>query len=186
MHTSKKYVFVPPLPMSLLAPHKVNAPSLHVLLAHELKDLYDGEFQIIAALPAIIEHASNPELKKALAAHLEETKLHVTRLEDCFNILQQKPGRYTCDGMKGILKENEHILQGDMDPAVKDDAIIAAVQRVEHYEMAGYGSARDHAKHLGLYDVAKLLDSTLDEEGKADHLLTKIALDMHKSMAKGV
>lgn len=170
--------------MSLLMPTKVNAPSLHVLLAHELKDLYDGEHQIIEALPAMIEQATQPELKTALTEHLEETKLHVTRLEDAFNILQMKPERITCDGMKGIIKEGDHILKGDMDPAVKDDAIIAAVQRVEHYEMAGYGSARDHAKHLGFYDVAKLLDATLDEEGKADHTLTNIAKNMHKEMAK--
>lgn len=170
--------------MSLLTPSKVNAKSLHVLLAHELKDLYDGEFQIIDALPAMIEQANNPELKRALEEHLEETKLHVTRLEDAFNMLDMKAERVTCDGMKGIIKEGHHVLKGDMDPAVKDDAIIAAAQRVEHYEMAGYGSARDHAKHLGFYDIAKLLDTTLDEEGKADHTLTNIAKNMHKEMAK--
>lgn len=172
--------------MSLLMPTKVNAESLHVLLAHELKDLYDGEHQIIEALPAMAEQATHPDLKRAFEAHLEETRLHVTRLEDCFNLMQIKPERHTCDGMKGIIKEGHHILKGDMDPGVKDDALIASAQLVEHYEMAGYGSARDHAKHLGLYDVAKLLDTTLDEEGKADHLLTEIAKNMHKEMGKGV
>lgn len=172
--------------MSLLMPTKVNAPSLHVLLMHELKDLYDGEFQILEALPAMIEQATHPDLKRTLEAHLEETKLHTTRLEDCFNILQQKPDRVTCSGMKGIIKEGEHVLKGDMDPAVKDDAIIAACQLIEHYEMAGYGSAREHAKHLSLYDIAKLLDATLDEEGKMDHTLTNVAKTMHKEMAKDV
>lgn len=170
--------------MALLTPSAVDAPSLHALLAHELKDLYDGEHQIIDALPEMIEHADNPALKRALSDHLEETRMQVTRLEDAFNILNIQPERAACDGMKGIIKEGSHVLKGDMDPAVKDDAIIAAAQRVEHYEMAGYGSARDHAKHLGLYDVAQLLDDTLQEEGKADHTLTAIARGMHDQLAK--
>lgn len=170
--------------MSLLSPSAVDAKSLHVLLDHELKDLYDGEHQIIDTLPEMIEQATNPDLKRALSDHLKETELQVTRLEDAFNILQTKPERVTCDGMKGIIKEGQHVLKGDMDPAVKDDAIIAAAQRVEHYEMAGYGSARDHAKHLGFYDIAQLLDTTLNEEGKADQLLSRIAGAMHKEMAK--
>jgi ferritin-like metal-binding protein YciE len=170
--------------MSILNPGKVDAPSLHVLLSHELKDLYDGEHQILEALPKIIEQASNPELKTALEAHRKETELHVTRLEDCFNMLEMKPERATCDGMKGIIKEGQHVLDGEMEMAVKDDALIGACQRVEHYEMAGYGCARDHARHLGFQEIAKLLDATLQEEGNADHTLTKIAVTMHKEMAK--
>lgn len=169
--------------MSLLHPGKVDAPSLHVLLAHELKDLYDAEFQILDALPKVIEQATDLDLKKALEEHRRETENHVTRLEDCFNMLEMKPERIHCDGMGGVLKEGEHVLKGEMDSGVKDDALIGACQRVEHYEMAAYGCARDHAKVLGFMEIAKLLDATLQEEGTADHTLTKIAHAMHKGVA---
>lgn len=169
--------------MSLLHPGKVDAPSLHVLLSHELKDLYDAEHQILDALPKVIEQATDLELKKALESHMRETENHVTRLEDCFNVLDTKPERIHCDGMAGVLKEGEHVLAGTMDSGVKDDALIGACQRVEHYEMAAYGCARDHAKVLGFLDVAKLLDETLQEEGNADHALTKIAHAMHTGVA---
>jgi len=170
--------------MSLLSPHKVDAPSLHALLYHELQDLYDAEHQILEAIPEMIEQANSPELKTAFRNHRDETVVHVTRLEDCFNIMQEKAKRETCAGMKGLIKEGEHVLKGDMDPAVKDDAIIGAAQRIEHYEIAGYGTARDHAKHLGFKDMAAILDATLQEEGKADHTLTEIAKKMHKELAK--
>lgn len=170
--------------MALFTHDKVDAPSLHVLFLHELKDLYDAEHQILDALPTMIEQAMSPELKHALEEHQKETELQVTRLEDAFNMLEEKPARETCDGMKGILKEEQHMLSGHMDPSVKDEALIAAAQRVEHYEMAGYGSAREHAKTLGFDDIAKLLDATLQEEGNADHTLSAIAKDMHKVLAK--
>lgn len=170
--------------MSLFMPSKVNAPSLYAFLEHELHDLYDAEHQIIEALPAMIEHANNPELKKAFRDHLAQTRTHVTRLEACFKKMNLEPKRMTCDGMKGVIKEGEHVLKGDMDPAVKDDALIGAAQRVEHYEMASYGSARAHAQNLELNDVADLLDTTLEEEGETDKLLTKIASTMHKQFAK--
>ncbi len=171
--------------MSLFGTDALKAPSLHALLYHELQDLYDAEFQILEALPQMIEQANGEELKKALRDHRDQTKQHVTRLEECFNLLQEKPNRTSCDGMKGLIKEGEHVLKAhDLDPAVKDDALIGAAQRVEHYEIAGYGTARDHAKHLGYKDVAALLDKTADEEGAADHLLTKIAKEMHKELAK--
>lgn len=178
--------FLPHIPMSLLHPGKVDAPSLHVLLAHELKDLYDAEQQIIDALPKVIDQTTDLELKKALEEHLRETENHVTRLEDCFNMLDMKPERVHCDGMAGVLKEGDHVLSGKMDEGVKDDALIGACQRVEHYEMAAYGCAREHAKVLGFAEIAKLLDETLQEEGKADHTLTEIAKKMHKvpAMAK--
>jgi ferritin-like metal-binding protein YciE len=161
----------------------LNAQSLHALLTHELHDLYDGEFQIIDALPHMIEAATDKDLKKALHDHLRQTQDHVTRLEKCFQLMKEEPARMTCDGMKGIIKEGEHVLKGNMDPAVKDDALIGAAQRVEHYEMAGYGTAREHAKFLGYADVASILDQTLDEEGAADKLLTSIAKSMHKELA---
>ncbi len=166
--------------MSLLHPGKVDAPSLHVLLAHELKDLYDAEHQILDALPKVIEQTTDLDLKKALEEHLRETETQVTRLEDCFNLLDMKPERIHCDGMGGVLKEGQHVLHGEMDSGVKDDALIGACQRVEHYEMAAYGCAREHAKTLGFTDVAKLLDASLQEEGNADHKLTEIAKKLHK------
>lgn len=169
--------------MSLLHPGKVDAPSLHVLLSHELKDLYDAEHQILDALPKVIAQATDLDLKKALAEHMEETEIHITRLEDCFNMLDMKPERIGCDGMKGVLKEADHVLQGEMESTVKDDALIGACQRVEHYEMAAYGAAREHAKVLGFNDVAKLLDATLQEESMADKTLTGIAGALHKTLA---
>jgi ferritin-like metal-binding protein YciE len=170
--------------MSLLTPNRVNALSVHALFVHELHDLYDAEHQIIDALPKMIEQATNPALKKALSDHLKQTQQHVTRLEDCFNAIQEQPKRMTCDGMKGLIKEGEHVLKGKMDPALKDDAIIGAAQRVEHYEIAGYGTAREHAKNMHLDDVVELLDKTLKEEGEADHLLTGIARAAHRELAK--
>ncbi|UPA22743.1 ferritin-like domain-containing protein [Candidatus Peribacteria bacterium] len=169
--------------MSLLHPGKVDAPSLHVLLAHELKDLYDAEFQIMDALPKVIEQATDLDLKKALEEHIRETETHITRLEDCFNMLDMKPERIGCDGMKGVLKEGDHVIHGEMEANVKDDALIGACQRVEHYEMAAYGCAREHAKVLGFTDVAALLNSTLQEEGKADQTLSQIAKTLHKSLS---
>lgn len=170
--------------MSLFKSDAVDAKSLHALLTHELKDLYDAEHQILESLPMMIEQAHSAELQRALKEHLAETKMHVKRLEDAFAMMNEQPERITCDGMKGLIKEGEHVLKGTMDPAVKDDAIISAAQRIEHYEIASYGSARDHAKHLGFKEMAELLDTTLDEEGKADHTLTAIAKDMHKVLAK--
>jgi ferritin-like metal-binding protein YciE len=108
--------------------------------------------------------------------------MHVMRLEKIFGLLQEQPKRSSCDGMKGLIKEGEHVLKGDMDPTVKDDAIIGAAQRVEHYEMAGYGTARQHAKNLGFKDIAEILDETLQEEGAADHKLTEVARKMHQGM----
>lgn len=170
--------------MSMLHPGAVDAQSLHVLLAHELKDLYDAEHQILDALPKVIEQVTNPELRQALEAHRKETEHQVTRLEKCFGLLDLKPERIHCDGMGGVLKEGEHVLKGDMEVSIKDEALIGACQRVEHYEMAAYGCARAHAKNLGFTEVAKLLDETLQEEGNADHKLTAISEKEHKILAK--
>ena len=170
--------------MSFFKSDTVDAKSLHALLTHELKDLYDAEHQILEALPMMIEQATNPELQKALKEHLAETKMHVKRLEDAFAMMNEKAERITCDGMKGLMKESEHVLKGTMDVAVKDDGIIGAAQRIEHYEIASYGTAREHAKNLGFDKMAELLDATLKEEGNADHTLTAIAKTMHKELAK--
>ena len=153
----------------------VKAASLKALLLHELEDLYDAEFQILEALPKIIECVTSAELSEALEAHRKETEGQVARLEDAFQALGHKPKRETCDGMKGVIKEGDHVLQGEMPNAVRDAAIIGAAQRVEHYEIAGYGTAKAHAKELGQDDVAKLLDANMKEEMAADGKLSKIA-----------
>lgn len=169
--------------MALLTPHRINALSLHGLLLHELKDLYDAEQQLVESIPRMIEAAHEPALKQALAEHLEETKLHVNRLEDCFEMLNEEPKRETCDGMKGLLKEADHLLKGEMDAAVMDEAIIAAAQRIEHYEISAYGSARAHAMFLDIDDVGERLNATLQEEAAADKTLTRIAHQLYRELA---
>jgi ferritin-like metal-binding protein YciE len=146
--------------------------TLEELLIDELKDLYSAEKQIIRALPKIIKAVSTPELQQGLANHLEETRGQVARLETIGEILGKKMTGKTCVGMKGVLEEGSEVLEDTEKGAVRDATLISACQRVEHYEMAGYGSARDFAKLLGLKDVAGLLEGTLAEEKNADKTLT--------------
>ena len=149
--------------------------SLKKLYIDELKDLYSAETQLVKALPKMAKKASAPELKKAFQDHLEQTKGHVERLEEIFEELEEKPTGKTCKGMKGLIEEGQEVIDEDGEEAVLDAALIGAAQRVEHYEMAGYGVARTFAMHLGEDDAADLLQETLDEEGEADKLLTSIA-----------
>lgn len=149
--------------------------SLQDLLVEELQDLYDAEQQLTKALPKMAKAASNTQLQKAFTAHLTETEEHVHRLEQAFEALGEKAKRKTCKAMQGLVAEGAEVIEEDADPDVKDAALIAAAQRVEHYEIAGYGSARTFAQKLGQGEVAKLLQKTLDEEGAADKKLTKIA-----------
>ena len=149
--------------------------SLKKLYVDELKDLYSAETQLVKALPKMAKKASAPELKQAFQDHLEETKGHVERLEEIFQELEEKPTGKTCKGMKGLIEEGEEVIDEDGDEAVLDAALIGAAQRVEHYEIAGYGVARTFATHLGEDDAADLLQQTLDEEGEADKKLTSIA-----------
>lgn len=149
--------------------------SLKDLYLHELSDLYDAEQQLTKALPKMAKGASAPSLKSAFEQHLTQTEEHVERLEQVFKIAGEKPKRITCKGMKGLLEEGEETLKEDGDPAVKDAALIAAAQRVEHYEMAGYGCARTYAEMLGQDEGAQLLDKTLDEEKETDSALTVLA-----------
>ena len=146
--------------------------TLQELLIDELKDLYSAEKQIVRALPKIIKAVSTAELQQGLAKHLEETKGQVIRLEKIGEILGKKMTGKTCVGMKGVLEEGSEILDDTEKGIVRDAALISACQRVEHYEMAGYGSARDFAKLLGQNEVAALLDETLAEEKNADKTLT--------------
>jgi ferritin-like metal-binding protein YciE len=151
---------------------KMSVGTLEELLIDELKDLYSAEKQIIRALPKIIKAVSSPELQEGLSNHLEETKGQVSRLEKMGEILSKKMTGKTCVGMKGVLEEGSEVLEDTEKGIVRDAALISACQRVEHYEMAGYGSARDFAKLLGQHEVAALLEETLAEEKNADKTLT--------------
>ena len=146
--------------------------TLEELLVDELKDLYSAEKQIIRALPKVIKAVSTPDLQEGLTNHLEETKGQVARLEKIGKMLGKKMTGKTCAGMKGVLEEGSEVLEDTEKGLVRDAALISACQRVEHYEMAGYGSAREFARQLGLTDVADLLDENLEEEKNADKTLT--------------
>lgn len=150
---------------------------LSALLAHEMKDLYNAEKQILEALPKLAQAASHPELVRAFEHHLEETRGHVERLEKAFSTMDYQPGGEHCEAMEGLIEEGESAIKADAPPEVKDAALIVAAQKVEHYEIAGYGSVRSLARQLGKDDVADLLGETLNEEAAADQLLTKLAED---------
>jgi ferritin-like metal-binding protein YciE len=148
--------------------------TLQDLFEEEISDLYSAETQLVAALPKMAQAASNDELRNAFEEHLQETRDHVQRLEE---IRSQVGSSMTeeCEGMRGLIKEGDEIVSAQGDPVVKDAALISAAQRVEHYEIAAYGTARTLADELDLADAKDLLDQTLDEESNADKLLTKIA-----------
>ena len=150
--------------------------NLHSLLVEELQDLYSAETQIIEALPDMIDEASSPDLKNALQQHLEETRGQVRRLDQIFSQLPnvKKDGK-TCKGMKGILKDGQDLLDTDAEPEVLDAGMIAGAQRVEHYEIAGYGTVRTYAQLIGRKDWAQLLEQTLNEEKQADQKLNQLA-----------
>jgi ferritin-like metal-binding protein YciE len=149
--------------------------SLDDVLEEELKDLYSAEKQLVEALPDIVEAASSKELQDAISEHLEETRGHVKRLEEVFQAIGMEPESQHCDGMEGLISEGSEVAEADGDGDARDAALIGAAQRVEHYEIAAYGTARTLARQLGHTDAAKLLDETLDEESAADEKLTKIA-----------
>jgi ferritin-like metal-binding protein YciE len=149
--------------------------TLRELLVEELKDLYSAETQITKALPKLVKASSDAKLKQAFESHLEETKGHVQRLEQIFEQLEESPKGKTCEGMKGLLKEGDERAGEDGEPDVLDAGLISAAQRVEHYEIAAYGSARTFAQLLGENDIVKLLEATLEEEKAADSKLTQVA-----------
>ena len=149
--------------------------TLHDLFVDELKDLYNAENQLIKALPKMAKAAENEDLKQAFLNHLDETRGQVERLEAIFNELDVNPKGKKCKAMEGLVEEGKEVIDEDGDPAVKDAALIAAAQRVEHYEMAGYGCTRTFAKLLGYEEAASLLQETLDEESAADKKLTELA-----------
>ena len=149
--------------------------SLHDLYVEELKDLYSAEKQILRALPKMAKKASHEELRSAFQEHLEVTKEHVTRLETIFDELERSPRGKKCKGMEGLIEEGEEMMSEGANPDVLDAALIAAAQRVEHYEIAAYGTARTFAEQLGLREHSRLLQQTLDEEGETNKRLTEIA-----------
>ena len=150
--------------------------SLRELFVQELEDLYSAENMIVKALPKMMEKTSSPELRKALDEHLQQTRGHVRRLDQIFDQLPKADREdHKCKGMEGVIKEGEDLIKKDAEPEVRDAGIISAAQRVEHYEMAGYGTVRTYARLLGHSDWAQLLQQTLDEEKDADRILNTLS-----------
>lgn len=166
--------------------------NLQHLLQHEIDDLYSAEEQIIEALPAMVKNAHDPALKKALNEHLRITQEQKKRLDKVQQLLKKESreeadanktfldrlfgGSSKCKGMEGLISEGEKMMKGDMEPQVRDAAIIASAQKIEHYEISGYGTARAFANQVGLNEVERLLQTTLNEEYKADDLLSALAM----------
>jgi ferritin-like metal-binding protein YciE len=155
--------------------NEVAMDSLSELLEDELKDIFNAENQLVKALPKLAKKASSPKLQKAFTDHLKQTEGHVERLRKIGEILDIKLTGKKCHAMEGLVEEGKEVLEEDGEGAVIDAALIGAAQRVEHYEMAAYGTVRAIAEQLGHANVVKLLQATLDEEGAADKLLTQIA-----------
>jgi ferritin-like metal-binding protein YciE len=153
--------------------------TLNDLFIDELKDLYSAENQLLKALPKMAKAASDRGLKDAFTSHLTETKGHVQRLTQIFKKLGVSPTGKTCKAMKGLVEEGKEVMEEDAEPEVMDAALIASAQRVEHYEMAGYGCVRTYAQLLGESQAAKLLQQTLDEEGAADKKLTSLSKNIN-------
>ena len=149
--------------------------SLHDVFVHEIKDLYSAERQLIKALPKMAKNAGTPELADAFTNHLHETEGHVARLEEILQTLGVKGGGVKCKGMEGLIEEGSEVLEMDGNTRALDAAMIGAAQRVEHYEIAAYGTAISHAKAQGHTEAARLLEETLREEKNADEVLTEIA-----------
>jgi ferritin-like metal-binding protein YciE len=160
----------------------VKVTSLEQLLQQELQDLYDAEKQLVKALPKVAKAASSDELREAITEHLEVTKGQVERIEQVFEVLGAKAKSTPCAGMKGIISEGQEVIEEDAPDALKDLAVIGAAQRVEHYEMAGYGTARALAERLGNKEAVDLLQETLDEEKEADQKLTELAQSLLQSV----
>ena len=159
--------------------------SLRELFIEELKDVHNAEEQLVKALPKMAKAASNEELRSAFEEHLEQTRGHLERLEKVFENYGEKAKGKTCDGMKGLIEEGKQMMDEYATEAVKDAAIISAAQRVEHYEIAAYGTLRTWAKQLGDDDSAELLEETLNEEKEADEKLNEIAETVINQQAAG-
>jgi ferritin-like metal-binding protein YciE len=162
----------------------MSVSSIEELLIDELKDLYSAEKQITKSLPKLAKAATAPELRAAFEHHLKETQGQIERLDQVFEILGKSPNGKLCHGMKGVLEEGAEVLEETEKGAVRDTALISAAQRVEHYEMAGYGCVREYARLLGQTKIAKLLDETLAEEKAADEELGQVAQQVNSAALK--
>jgi len=158
---------------------------LRELYVEQLRDLYDAENQLIKALPKMAKEASSDELRQGIEEHLEQTRGHAERLEQIFEQLGEKAKGKKCKAMQGLLDEGKEVLEEDMEEDTKDAAIIAAAQRVEHYEISGYGTARTYANLLGENEAAGLLEETLNEEKETDQKLTQLAEEINVEAAEG-
>jgi ferritin-like metal-binding protein YciE len=158
--------------------------SIRDLYVEELQDLYDAEQQILGALPKMAKAATAAPLKKAFEHHLEQTRGQVERLDQIFQRMGADPKGKKCKGMSGLLAEGDELMKEKADPDVRDAGLIAGAQKVEHYEIAGYGTVRTYAKMLGEQEAVRLLQQTLDEEGETDKKLTQLAeRDINKAAA---
>ena len=153
--------------------------SLRELYVDELKDLYNAETQLVKALPKMAKASSNPELRQAFEEHLRQTSEHVARLEQIFEMLEEKPTGKKCLGMEGLVKEGAETMREKYEDEIMDAAIIGAAQRVEHYEIAGYGTVREFAELLGEDEHVSLLEQTLEEEKQTDEKLTQLAEEIN-------
>ena len=158
--------------------------TLHDLMIHQLRDLYSAEKQLVQALPKMAKNANAPELQDALRTHLQETEEHVSRLEQAFEMLGVTGRGMKCKGMEGLIEEGQELFEEDVDPEVLDAGIIAAAQRIEHYEIAGYGTVCEYARSMEHEELLSLLDSTLAEEKQTDEKLTALAESGINAMAE--
>lgn len=158
---------------------------LRDLYVNELKDLYNAENQLVKALPKMAKAASSDELKQGFEEHLEQTRGHVQRLERIFESLGENPKGKKCAGMEGLVKEGSEVMEEDFEGALMDAALIGAAQRVEHYEIAAYGTAAEFAKILGESEQTSLLEETLEEEKETDERLTQLAKEINPQANEG-
>jgi ferritin-like metal-binding protein YciE len=163
----------------------VEINSLRELYVEQLRDLYDAENQLIKALPKMAKEATSDELRQGIEEHLEQTRGQAERLEQIFEQLGEKAKGKKCKGMQGLIEEGQETLEEDMEEDTKDAAIIAAAQRVEHYEISGYGTARTYANLLGENEAAELLEQTLQEEKETDQKLNQLAEEINVEAAQG-
>lgn len=158
----------------------MSVDSMEKLFINELKDLYSAEKQITRALPKMAKASTSEELRSAFEEHLEQTKGQIERLDRVFEILGKTAGGKTCQGMKGLIEEGQEVMEEAEEGEIRDAAMIGAAQRVEHYEIAAYGTVRTLAQLMGQKEIAQLLQETLDEEGQTDKKLTSIAQRVNK------
>ena len=155
------------------------------LYIDELKDLYNAENQLVKALPKLARAAASDELRQGFEEHLEQTKGHVERLEKIFQMLDESPKGKKCKGMEGLIVEGSEVMEQDYEGSLLDAALIGTAQRVEHYEIAGYGTARSFAESLGQTDHVSLLNETLEEEKETDQKLTELAKQVNTEANEG-